>query len=327
MHRRELLGAVGLGATGIAGVVGTRATGAQETTTTGTTTAGDGFTGIESESDRPFTTISVGTRAGVSTPESHRPHRVRVWNDSDESRTVGLRLVRDESAVLDRSVEFPADGYLTLRLLEPARYALELRPGGEVGETATTGDAGGAGSGTVEISRARFDCNDSRTDVRVAADGAVQTATTTTNAACPPELTDRTFTAFRGPAGRPTTPASRSPRSRSQSMGRYRYRTPATVRDSPRFRSPRQTPSGWRSPPRNRPRASASSASGPSSIGRPSRSATECPKPSRWSTGAATRPRRWRRSRAARRRRPERVDRAALVRSQSSERVCWRSRS
>ncbi|WP_276281001.1 hypothetical protein [Halorussus caseinilyticus] len=201
MHRRELLGAVGLGATGIAGVVGTRATGAQETTTTGTTTAGDGFTGIESESDRPFTTISVGTRAGVSTPESHRPHRVRVWNDSDESRTVGLRLVRDESAVLDRSVEFPADGYLTLRLLEPARYALELRPGGEVGETATTGDAGGAGSGTVEISRARFDCNDSRTDVRVAADGAVQTATTTTNAACPPELTDRTFTAFRGSCG------------------------------------------------------------------------------------------------------------------------------
>jgi hypothetical protein len=223
MNRRELLAAVGAGATGVAGLLGVQARGAGrdgEATTTTTTSAGEGFTGIESAADRPFARISVGTRAGVRDPENNQPHAVRVWNDSDRARAIGLRLVRDGesgTAVLDRRVEFPADGYLTLRLLEPGDYALTVPPGAETSDetmdgATTAGTAGAAtstttargratGGATVAIPRAQFDCNDSRTDVRVAADGGVRWETVTTEESCPPEMVERTFTAFRGTCG------------------------------------------------------------------------------------------------------------------------------
>ncbi|NEU57489.1 hypothetical protein [Halorussus sp. MSC15.2] len=215
MNRRELLGAVGAGATGVAGLLGTRARSAGEdagTITTGTTTTSaeeDGFTGIDSSADRPFATITVGSREGVQNPENNRPHVVRVWNDSQQARTVGLRLVRDDAdaPVLDRRVEFPADGFLTVRLLEPADYALTVRPGGGGGSpgetpTATRTTAAAASVGeTVRIPRAQFDCNRSRTDVAVTADGQVESGTATTEAGCPPEVTGRTFTALGGSCG------------------------------------------------------------------------------------------------------------------------------
>ncbi|WP_135851861.1 hypothetical protein [Halorussus salinus] len=227
MHRRELLGAVGTGAVGVAGLLGTGARGAgQETETAATTTAettseDGGFDGIESSADRPFATISVGTRANVVRSENNRPHAIRVWNDSDRARAIRLRLARgggsggsDESsesdkssAALDRRVEFPADGYLTVRLLEPGDYALTVRPGDGTGEggmggvaTTATATATAVGS-TIEVPRSRFDCNDSRTDVRVASDGAVRSVTTATEIGCPPEEVGRTFTAFRGSCG------------------------------------------------------------------------------------------------------------------------------
>lgn len=197
MNRRKLLAAVGAGATGMAGFFGEGATGTgQETTTTQTTTAtaGEGFTGIDSSAERPFATISVGSRAGVENPDNNLPHAVRVWNDSDESRTIGVRLVRGDAAtdgepVVDRRVEFPADGYLAIRLLEPASYRLSVQPGG------------GGEAETIEIPRSQFDCNDSTTEVAVTADGQVKSETVTTEAECPPEVTDRTFTAIGGSCG------------------------------------------------------------------------------------------------------------------------------
>ncbi|MFC4449365.1 hypothetical protein [Halorussus aquaticus] len=217
MNRRELLGAVGAGATGAAGLLGARARSAGQDTETTTTTTSDGqeFTGIDSSADRPFATITVGSREGVRNPENNRPHVVRVWNDSQQARTVGLRLVRGDAdaPLLDRRVEFPADGFLTVRLLDPADYALTVRPGsgggtesgGENGgttatQTATATSTASAGE-TVEIPRAQFDCNRSRTDVAVTADGQVNSETVTTEAGCPPEVTGRTFTAFGGSCG------------------------------------------------------------------------------------------------------------------------------
>ncbi|WP_137283621.1 hypothetical protein [Halorussus salinisoli] len=201
MNRRELLGTVGAGATGMAGLLGARARASgQETETTTTASDGQEFTGIDSSADRPFATISVGSREGVRNPENNRPHAIRIWNDSGEARTVGLRLFRGGeagTAILDRRVEFPADGYLTLRLSEPGEYALPLRPGGAT----TTATDGASTGGTVAVPRSRFDCNDSRTDVRVAPDGAVQSVTISTEIGCPPEVVDRTFTAFSGSCG------------------------------------------------------------------------------------------------------------------------------
>lgn len=205
MNRRELLGAVGLGATGIAGFVGKRAgsavgqdnqsTQSTETTTRQTTTADEEFAGIDSERDQPFATISVGSREAVENPENNQPHAIRVWNDSDSSRSIGLRLVRDgddESALVDRVVEFPPDGYLMLDLLEPADYTLAVRPDEE------TGSQDGE---TIQIPRSQFDCNDSRTDVAVMTDGAVKFETITTEIGCPPEVTALAFVAVGGSCG------------------------------------------------------------------------------------------------------------------------------
>lgn len=209
MNRRELLAAVGVGATGMVGLLGNGATGAEQDATTTettnqTTTAGEGFTGIDSSAERPFATISVGSREAVQNPENNQPHVVRVWNDSDEARTIGLRLVRGagrESALVDRQVEFPADGYLTLRLLEPANYALTIQPGGD-GTTATSTATATASAGeTIEIPRSQFDCNDSTTEVAVTADAQVKHTTVTTEIGCPPEVTDRTFTSLAGSCG------------------------------------------------------------------------------------------------------------------------------
>ncbi|WP_276300341.1 hypothetical protein [Halorussus lipolyticus] len=205
MNRRELLTAVGVRATGIVGFAGDRrATAKQDTQTTQTTTEDEGFSGIDSSAERPFATISVGSRAGVRNPENNQPHAVRVWNDSDSARTVALVLSRDgvggetgagggtgsDGALVDRQVEFPADGYLTMRLLEPAGYALTVTPGG-----------GAGGAETIRIPRAQFDCNDSATEVGVTPDGQVKSRTVTTEVGCPPEVTDRTFTAFAGSCG------------------------------------------------------------------------------------------------------------------------------
>ncbi|WP_135825487.1 hypothetical protein [Halorussus ruber] len=196
MNRRELLAAVGVGATGIAGFVGGRGASARQgtrTTTPSTTTESDGFTGIDSSAERPFAAISVGSREGVRNPENNKAHAVRVWNDSNSARTIGLLLSRGdwgdaESPLIDRQIEFPADGYLTLRLLEPASYALAVSSGGGTSEP-------------VQIPRAQFDCNDSQTDVAVTEDGQVESVTTTTEIGCPPEVTDRTFTALAGSCG------------------------------------------------------------------------------------------------------------------------------
>ena len=199
MRRRKLLGAVGLGATGMTGLLGNGTTSAGQDTETSTTTtaAGDEFTGIDSAADRPFARISVGSRQGVQNPENNRAHLIRVWNDSDESRTIGLTLTRgsggagsggDGGPLLDRQFEFPADGYLTLRLFEPASYRLRVR----------TGDGTPA---EIEVPRARFDCNDSWTDVAVAPQGRVKSETVTTEVGCPPEVVSRSFTQLRGACG------------------------------------------------------------------------------------------------------------------------------
>lgn len=225
MHRRELLGALGLGAVGAAGLVGSPADGAGEaagTTTDGTTAGGtpsqgNDFDGIDSSADRPFAAITVGSRAGVRNPENNRPHLVRVWNDSDRARGLRLELRRGDGSVpVDRGVEFPADGYLSLRLFDPASYELTVSAvggGATAGTDATASTASGtttsatatssadAAGETIRIPRTLFDCNDSRTDVRVGPDGAVASETVATEIGCPPAVVDRSFTAFRGTCG------------------------------------------------------------------------------------------------------------------------------
>jgi hypothetical protein len=202
MNRRDLLATIGTGAVGIADPINVRKRGrGQETPTAESTPTSDGFDGIASTADQPFATILVGSRQGVRNPENNQPHTLRIWNDAESARSIGLRLFRGgtgATAALDRTVEFPADGYLTLRLLEPAEYGLSVSPGGRGDDTATENGTTGE---RIAVPRQRFDCNDSVTEIAVGEDGTVRFRTVSTEIGCAPEVVGQIFTAFQGDCG------------------------------------------------------------------------------------------------------------------------------
>lgn len=146
---------------------GTETTDRDQETDEGT----DEFSGIRSVYDEPFRTILLGDRDEVPFPENNRPHDLRVWNAADSLRDLSLRVARDDEILLDRTVEFAADAYLTIVLNEPASYDVSV---GLPDDEPTT----------FEISRRRFDCNASSTAVGVTSDGRVETVTSSTMLGC-----------------------------------------------------------------------------------------------------------------------------------------------
>lgn len=142
-----------------------------ETATEDSDDGSDDFSGIDPAAEGPFQSLSVGDRDSVAFPDNNRPHDVRVWNDADESRELVVRVSRDATQLLDRTVEFDADAYLEVALNEPGDYRVAV---GLAGEQPTT----------VRVERARFDCNASATDARVAPDGRVETVTGSTMMGC-----------------------------------------------------------------------------------------------------------------------------------------------
>jgi hypothetical protein len=199
MNRRELLQRAGALTTvvGLAGCVGTASRSNPpngETTTDDleTTTMdefGDDFAGVKSDRDDPFAELSVGSRDGVAFPDTNRPHVVQVWNAAEESRDLLVRVSRGATDLLDRTVEFDADAYLTITLNEPADYRVAV---GVAGEVPTTFGVG----------RGLFDCNASTTDAGVAPDGTVATITESTTMACHgPHVGETAFDVGQGKCG------------------------------------------------------------------------------------------------------------------------------
>jgi len=182
------LGSVGSDS-GPAGRDGTRT----DETTAGDSTTGPGnrFSGVRSDRDEPFQTISVGNRDDVAFPDNNRARRVRVWNAADEAREIGLRIDRDGELAVDRSVEFAADAYLAVSLNEPANYRV------------TVGLArGDAEETSFEVPRSSFDCNSAGTDAGVMPDGRVETMSASTAAGCPSaEITDSALSVGEGTCG------------------------------------------------------------------------------------------------------------------------------
>ncbi|WP_115862908.1 hypothetical protein [Halorussus litoreus] len=131
----------------------------------------DDFSGIDPAAEDPFQSLAVGDRESVAFPDNNRPHDVRVWNDADESRELVVRVSRDATQLLDRTVEFDGDASLEVALNEPGDYQVAV---GLAGEQPTT----------VRVERALFDCNASATDARVASDGRVETVTQSTMMGC-----------------------------------------------------------------------------------------------------------------------------------------------
>lgn len=194
MKRRPLLGAVAgsLGAAILGGCLGDGGEGGDSDTTTNqtpepttrppTTTPpnGDDYR-FDPESDDPFDRFERGDRSAVVFPDNNRPHDVKVWNAADESRVVTLVVIRDGETVLDRTVTFPADGFLTLRVQVPDDWQIDLRRDGEPLET-------------IEIARESFDCNHIDHLVGVTADWTVTTQLRATEIACRgPAIAEHSF--------------------------------------------------------------------------------------------------------------------------------------
>lgn len=199
MNRRDLLASLGgLGAASVAGCVAngsadppdgttktTRTDGTnrsdETTSSTGETTTTDDGAGWGPDAETPFESVTVGDRDGVAFPDDNRAHGMRVWNDADDERSISLVLTREGDAVFDRTLQFPADGWVKLTLNEPGNYELALGVDGQE-------------RGTVAVDRTRFDCNSSVTNVTVNAEGAVDAATMTTLVACAgPKVADTSF--------------------------------------------------------------------------------------------------------------------------------------
>ena len=183
-----------------------------ETSDPGETT--DEFSGIQSAYDEPFRTISLGDREGVPFPENNRPHHLHVWNAADSLRDISLQIDRGDETLLDRTVEFAADAYLTVVLNEPAEYRVSVG----LPEDEPT---------TVEVSRRSFDCNTSRTDVAVTSDGSVETVEMTTLMDCPgPMVAETDFSVGRSQCGTEYSATVAFERERVRVDGRVRTSTP-----------------------------------------------------------------------------------------------------
>ena len=75
----------------------------------------------------PSTNISIGTPADL--PEtSLGPPVYLIKNTQDTARTIHLQLVRDGEVVLNRTIEFPADGLVRITVFRPGNYTLEIDP-------------------------------------------------------------------------------------------------------------------------------------------------------------------------------------------------------
>lgn len=210
MNRRTLLQRTGGLATlaGLAGCLGsagdsdpadregdrtdetTRGTTTGDSTTDEPTTTERRFSGVRSDHDEPFRTISVGSRDAVAFPENNRPRGIRVWNAADEAREIDLQISRGAKILVDRTVEFAADAYLEVTLNEPADYGVSV------------GLADG-NSTTFGIERTQFDCNSAGTDVGVMSDGRVETMSMSTAMGCPaPTVAGTDFSVGQGTCGK-----------------------------------------------------------------------------------------------------------------------------
>ena len=149
----------------------------------------DEFAGVQSNRENPFVELAVGSRDGVAFPDNNRPHVVRIWNAADEARDLLVRVSRGATDLLDRTVAFDADAYLTVTLNEPGDYRIAVGLAGEVPTTAA-------------VERTWFDCNASATEVGVAPDGSVATTTKSTLLGCyGPQVAGTDFSVGQGACG------------------------------------------------------------------------------------------------------------------------------
>lgn len=126
---------------------------------------------FDPDPDDPFAAETIGSRDGVENPADNRPHGVDVWNAAERERSLTVAVRRGSATVYERTLTFPADGYLSLTLAEPAAYTVSLHADGEHLDDVSVGESW-------------FDCNSSATQIGVLGDGDVRSTTISTMVAC-----------------------------------------------------------------------------------------------------------------------------------------------
>ena len=129
----------------------------------------DGFRAFDP--DRTAETIDVGSRSGVAS--SYGPHHVDIWNAAGVP-AVDVRITdaTDESVVYRETNEIPDDAALSISLLDPSPYRLEIR-------LPATGSRQ-----TLRIPCRFFDCNYSTTRIGLFENGEIAASVLATTAAC-----------------------------------------------------------------------------------------------------------------------------------------------
>lgn len=121
--------------------------------------------------------VSVGSRDGVANPENNGPHDLRIWNASAASRSVEVSILDylAHATAHDATYDLPADTALTVSLLEPSYYVVELGVADLDTEEA------------LSVPRSFFDCNTSKTRIGIFENGAIKSIVITTAVLCQTE--------------------------------------------------------------------------------------------------------------------------------------------
>lgn len=61
-------------------------------------------------------------------PPDNAPHYYFIGNDQPRNRTIGITVWQDSAAVIDRSFEFPPNGFILIRVFATGDYTLAIDP-------------------------------------------------------------------------------------------------------------------------------------------------------------------------------------------------------
>jgi hypothetical protein len=136
--------------------------------------AGSGDSAWDPAAQKPFEILEIGSRDDVPFPDDNRPHEVAVLNELDRRREIRVSIDDPETtdAEFERAFDFPAGGFVLLRLNVPSRYEVSFQ-------------ASGTTLGSATIGSQWFDCNASRSRFGVRKDGVKDYEERTTLMGCP----------------------------------------------------------------------------------------------------------------------------------------------
>lgn len=118
----------------------------------------------------PFRNLSVGNRTDL--PKQYEHHSYVIKNNQSESRSVSVTVWRDTEIVLNRTLEFPAEGVLNIDAYRRGEYTVVIEPAN-------------ASRAVYKPPENEWDCNQHTHNILVQPDGQLNAVTIQTLLGCP----------------------------------------------------------------------------------------------------------------------------------------------